>query len=165
MQRIEVDLSTQTLTLFNGADALKRYVVSTAANGAGEREGSECTPRGLHRIAAKIGGALPVGAALQGRSYTGDVCDAELYAAQPNRDWILSRVLWLEGAEAGLNRGNNSAGENVDSMRRYIYIHGTPDAEPMGVPQSHGCIRMRNNDVIALYQQVQPGTPVNIKEK
>lgn len=163
MKHIEINLAQQQLSLFNGANLHLSYSISTALNGAGETEGSECTPRGQHRIAAKIGGGLPVCAVLKGRRFTGEICSSELLAAEPNRDWILSRILWLEGCELGKNRGQGD-GASVDSMRRYIYIHGTPDSEPMGRPKSHGCVRMRNQDVIELYEQIAPGTPVNIKE-
>lgn len=167
MKHIEINLAQQQLTLFNGAAVQLRYSVSTALNGAGENEGSECTPRGQHRIAAKIGGGLPSRAVFKGRRFTGEICSNTLQLAEPNRDWILSRILWLEGCEPGKNRGllgSDFGGSSVDSMRRYIYIHGTPDSEAMGRPQSHGCVRMRNQDLIELYEQIAPGTPVNIKE-
>ena len=162
--RIEVDITQQTLSLISGDECLRTYSVSTAKNGAGEAEGSERTPRGKHRVAAKIGGGLSPAAALQGRRPTGEVWSQTLHAEAPERDWILSRILWLEGCENGINRGSNNSGHCVDSMHRYIYIHGTPDCEPMGEPKSHGCVRMRNSDVIDLYSQVEPGTPVLIYE-
>ena len=121
--------------------------------------GSECTPRGLHVVRARIGAGLPAGSVLVGRRPTGEVWSRELAAREPGRDWILSRILWLSGLEIGRNR----LGE-VDTMRRYIYIHGTPDTEPMGVPASHGCIRMRNEDVMELFDDVPAGTPVEIRE-
>ena len=158
--RIHVDLASQRLSLF-GADGacIRRYLVSTALNGPGEVRESGCTPRGLHRIRAKIGGAVPRGTVFRGRRPTGEVWTAELAAAFPGRDWILSRILWLSGDEPGRNRFGK-----VDSMRRYIYIHGTPDDQPMGEPRSHGCIRMRNDDVIELFSLVPPGTLVEIAE-
>lgn len=104
-----------------------------------------------------IGGGLPSGAVLRGRRPTGETWSAELAARYPNRDWILSRILWLSGCVPGYNRLGA-----VDSMRRFIYIHGTPDCEPMGVPFSHGCIRMRNDDVIRLFSMVRPGTEVDV---
>lgn len=164
MPIINIQLSTQTLVLRNAERELLRFSVSTAKNGAGELEGSECTPRGHHIIAAKIGGQLPLAAALTGRKATGEICDQACFQAAPTRDWILTRILWLQGQELGRNKGLNSAGQNVDSMSRYIYIHGTPDAEPMGEPRSHGCIRMRNSDIVTLYQAVEPGTEVLITE-
>ena len=154
-----VDLSTQRMTLREGGDILKAYAVSTAVNGPGEQHGSECTPRGRHVIRAKIGSGEPSGAVFVGRRPTGEVWSSRLGLRHPSRDWILSRILWLSGTEVGRNRLGT-----VDSMRRYIYIHGTPKTEPMGVPASHGCIRMRNRDVIDLFDQVKIGTPVHILE-
>jgi lipoprotein-anchoring transpeptidase ErfK/SrfK len=158
--RIEVVLAEQRLALF-GADGacIRRYAVSTARNGAGERMHSGCTPRGRHRIRAMIGAGAPAGAVFRGRRPTGEVWSPDFAAAHPGRDWILSRILWLCGCEPGRNRFGA-----VDSMRRYIYLHGTSDDQPMGAPLSHGCIRMRNADVIELFALVAPGTPVNIAE-
>lgn len=165
MQSIVINIAEQSLTLMRDGLESKRYLVSTAKNGAGETSGSECTPRGMHRVAAKIGGGLASGAALTGRRPTGECWSADLHELNPSRDWILSRILWLEGCEPGINRGVNSNNQLVDSMQRYIYIHGTPDSEPMGQPLSHGCVRMRNSDVIDLYKQIDPGTAVEIKEQ
>lgn len=159
-ERIEIDLVRQTLRLLDEADReLARYPVSTAANGAGERDGSFCTPRGRHRIRAKIGAGQPVGTVFRGRRPTGEVYSPELAEASPRRDWILTRILWLCGEEPGRNR----FGE-VDTMRRYIYIHGTPDSTPMGEPGSIGCIRMRNDDLLALFERVPAGIRVDIHE-
>lgn len=141
-----------------GAKAVCTYSVSTALNGAGEQEGSGCTPRGWHYIRARIGAGLHEGAVLVGRRPTGEIYSNELAQRFPQRDWILSRILWLSGREPGRNRLGA-----VDTMRRYIYLHGTPDTEPMGVPQSHGCIRMRNSDVIDLFERVVTGMPVLIR--
>lgn len=163
MQRIVIQLATQTLSLEDAGRLLARYSISSALNGAGSLEGSECTPLGKHLVAAKIGGGLPAGAALKGRRPTGEICTPELYTQAPERDWILSRILWLQGCEPGINSGLAASGHNVDTMARYIYIHGTPDQEPMGEPKSHGCIRMRNSDVIELYDAVNPGVEVVIK--
>lgn len=159
--RILIDLATQSLSLF-GADGacIRRYRVSTALNGAGEVSDSGCTPRGRHRIRAKIGAGAANAAVFRGRRPTGEVWTPELAAANPGRDWILSRILWLSGCEPGRNRLGK-----LDSMRRYIYIHGTPDDQPMGEPRSHGCIRMRNEDVIELFDLVQAGTEVDIEER
>lgn len=121
--------------------------------------GSFKTPRGRHRIRAKIGTGQPVNTVFVGRRPTGEIFTPELAARHPDRDWILTRILWLSGCEPGFNR----LGE-VDSMRRYIYIHGAPDTVPMGVPASHGCIRMRNVDVMDLFDRVPVGTPVEILE-
>ena len=158
--RIEVSIAGQCLTLLNDSGiVLQRYLVSTAAKGAGEQMGSYQTPRGLHRIRARIGDGLPLGAVLRGRRATGEVCTPELMAAQPDRDWILTRILWLCGEESGKNRGGQ-----VDTMRRYVYIHGTPDSVALGVPGSHGCIRMRNTDMVDLFDRLPVGTPVLISE-
>jgi lipoprotein-anchoring transpeptidase ErfK/SrfK len=133
--------------------------VSTGAKGAGEQRGSFLTPRGRHIVRAKIGGGAPEGAVFVGRRATGELCTAEAYAANPNRDWILSRILWLSGQEPGKNRLGN-----VDTFRRYIYLHGTPDQVAVGAPGSHGCIRMRNRDIVQLFELVPAGTAVEIVE-
>ena len=157
--RIEVDLGRQQLRLLQEDVLLAHYCVSTAANGAGERNGSLCTPRGRHRIRAKIGSGLAPGAVLVGRRPTGEIWSPELHAAHPGRDWILTRILWLCGCEPGHNR----FGE-VDTMRRYIYIHGAPDSAAMGVPGSHGCVRMRNDELVELFDRVPVGCEVMIHE-
>ncbi len=156
---IQVDLAKQQLRWSGAAGKERCFPVSTAVAGAGERFGSGCTPRGLHVVRAKIGTAAPSGAVFVGRRHTGEIYDSELAARFPRRDWILTRILWLSGTEIGRNRLGD-----VDTMRRYIYIHGTPEAEPMGVPGSHGCIRMRNADVITLFDITPAGTPVEITE-
>ena len=158
--QILIDIPSQTLSLLGDDGAcIRRYSVSTARNGAGEASGSFCTPRGRHIIRARIGAGAPIGAAFRGRRPTGEVWTPELAAANPGRDWILTRILWLSGTEPGFNR----LGE-VDSMRRYIYIHGTPDSAAVGVPGSHGCIRMRNEDIADLFDRVPAYTPVEITE-
>ncbi len=159
--RLRIDLARQLLELIdpNGV-VVRSYVVSTAARGAGEDHGSYRTPRGRHVVRAKIGGGLPVNAVLVSRRPTGEIYRPELAGQEPERDWILSRILWLSGSE----RGRNRLGA-VDTMRRYIYIHGAPDEAPMGEPHSHGCIRMRNADVIDLFERVAVGTPVDIEEE
>ena len=158
--RIEISVAAQTLQLLDDAgQLLRQYTISSAANGVGEQMGSYQTPRGRHRIRARIGDGLPLGAVLRGRRPTGEICTPELMAVQPDRDWILTRILWLCGEEPGKNRGGQ-----VDTMRRYVYIHGTPDNVVLGVPGSHGCIRMRNTDMVDLFNRVPVGTPVNISE-
>ncbi len=155
---IRIDIPTQILELVGDDGAcIRRYRVSTAKNGPGEQSGSHRTPRGRHVVRAKIGAGAPVGAAFRGRRPTGEVWSPGLAAATPERDWILTRILWLSGCEPGFNRLGS-----VDSMRRYIYIHGTPDTEPMGVPLSIGCVRMRNQDVAELFDLVPAGTAVEI---
>ena len=159
MKSLHVSIADQTLRLMEDGHTLETYSVSTALKGAGEQSGSEQTPRGTHRVRAKIGAGMPSGTVFRGRRPTGEVWNPDLQAQHPGRDWILTRILWLSGTEVGRNRLGN-----CDSMRRYIYIHGTPDTEPMGVPLSHGCIRMRNSDIIDLFDRVPPYTPVYIEE-
>lgn len=155
---IEICLKNQTLTLWSGENVRPAvYPVSTALNGAGECNGSGCTPRGKHYVRAMIGADQPLNTVFVGRRPTGEILTPELAARYPERDWILTRILWLCGLEPGRNRLGS-----VDSFRRFIYIHGTPDTEPMGIPESHGCIRMRNDQVAELFAQVPSGTPVYI---
>lgn len=156
--RIHISIPEQRLVLLDGAREAMNVLVSTAANGAGEVFGSGCTPRGAHVIRAKIGAGCAADTVFVGRRPTGEIYTPELRAQFPARDWILTRILWLSGCEVGRNRLGN-----VDTMRRYIYIHGTPDETPMGVPGSHGCIRMRNADLISLFDRVPVGTPVYIE--
>ena len=154
--QIEIAIAAQTLTLRDDAGAaIAQYSVSTALKGSGEEKNSYRTPRGRHIVRAKIGAGAPIGSVFKGRRATGEVWTPALGAQHPGRDFILTRILWLSGCEPGYNRLGN-----VDSMQRYIYIHGTPDSEPMGTPQSHGCVRMRNGDVIALFDAVPVGTSV-----
>ncbi|MEE9493065.1 MAG: L,D-transpeptidase [Gammaproteobacteria bacterium] len=155
---IKINLSTQTLHLINQGNN-KDYSISSAKNGVGECQGSECTPRGEHVIRAMIGKDAAAGAVFVGRRPTGEIYSPMLGEQFPERDWILSRILWLSGVERGYNRLGD-----VDTMRRYIYIHGCPDELPMGVPGSHGCIRMRNADIIDLFDRVQAGMKVLIHE-
>lgn len=157
--RIDIDLRAQRLRLCEAAATLRDYTVSTAANGPGEIRGSGCTPRGRHRVRAKIGAGLPAGAVLRGRRWTRELWSEQLAAHHPGRDWILSRILWLSGVEPGRNRLGC-----VDTFRRYIYVHGTADLANLGRPASHGCVRMRNEDVIELFDLVPAGTEVEIHE-
>lgn len=157
-QQLVVSLTRQRLQLWAEDQLRVEYAVSTSRFGPGERRDSQCTPRGLHSIRARIGAGLPIGAVLAGRRPTGEIYTAELAREYPERDWILTRILWLRGCEWGRNRGGN-----VDSMGRYIYIHGTPEPEVMGVPFSHGCIRMRNVDIVDLFDRVNAGTLVDIQ--
>lgn len=157
-ERIEIDLARQQLLLWRGHALAARYAISTARNGPGERVDSECTPRGAHAISAKIGADCPLNTVFVGRRPTGEIYDEALAAAAPGRDWILTRILWLAGREPGRN-----AGGDCDTLTRYIYIHGTPDSTALGQPGSRGCIRMRNADVVDLFEQVEVGTPVDIR--
>ncbi len=156
---LHVDLSAQRLDLIEGSTIVASYPVSTSRYGAGEQVGSFKTPRGRHIVRAKIGAGQPPGAVFVARRPTGEIHSEALARAQPDRDWVLSRILWLSGTEIDKNRLGL-----VDSMRRYIYIHGTPDSEPLGEPRSIGCIRMSNADVIELFDLVAIGTPVNVTE-
>ena len=156
--KIEVDVSRQALKLFDD-DGNRQFEssVSTAKNGIGELKNSECTPLGLHVIRAKIGAGCSENTIFVGRRPTGEIYRKAMRSQFPNRDWILTRILWLSGKEPGKNRLGN-----VDTMSRYVYIHGAPDDDPMGVPGSKGCVKMRNADIIKLYNQVPVGTTVEI---
>jgi hypothetical protein len=154
---LRVSLVAQALTLARGNTVEKIYAVSTSKHGAGELNGSFKTPRGRHVVRAKIGAGAPLNAVFRGRRLTGEIYTPELARANPGRDWILTRILWLSGTEIGRNRLGP-----VDTMRRYIYIHGTPDTEPRGVPGSIGCIRMANADLVELFDIVPVGTVVDI---
>lgn len=156
---LHISLADQCLYGFANGQLLLRLPVSTALNGPGELNGSGCTPRGLHQVRAKIGEGLPSAAVLRGRRWTGEVWSPELHAQFPGRDWILTRILWLSGCEPGRNRLGA-----VDTFRRYIYLHGTPDSEPMGVPLSHGCVRLRNSDLLQLFPRVPLHCAVRIDE-
>jgi L,D-transpeptidase YbiS len=155
--KIEIDAAKQELRLLDGKRVVKRYAVSTATRGLGEKNGSLCTPRGRHIVRAKIGAGQPVGTVFVRRRPTGEVWTPELHEKYPGRDWILTRILWLSGREPGRNRLGD-----VDTMRRYIYIHGSPDTAAMGKPGSIGCIRMRNRDIAELFDLVAPYTEVQI---
>ena len=158
-KRIEIDLTQQRLRLFEGERVVMDVAVSTAKNGPGEQKGSECTPRGAHIIRAKIGAGCPADTIFVGRRPAGEMYSPEFGARFPGRDWILTRILWLSGLEPGRNRLGQ-----VDTMRRYIYIHGTPEHVSLGVPGSRGCVRMRNRDIIELFERVPAGTRVEIIE-
>lgn len=154
---IQISLAEQRLRLLVQQRPVLDCALSSALNGPGEHSGSGCTPRGWHRIRLKIGAGCPPGTVFVARRPTGERYSPALAAAHPQRDWILTRILWLSGAEPGRNRGGA-----CDSLRRFIYIHGTPETEPMGVPRSHGCIRMRDTDLLALFEQVEVGDAVLI---
>ncbi|BEV08575.1 MULTISPECIES: L,D-transpeptidase [unclassified Methylophilus] len=157
---IDISIPAQTLTLFDDqGQPRKQYAVSTAANGVGCVKNSGCTPLGTHIVRAKIGEGAPENTVFVGRRPTGEIFTPALKQAFPERDWILTRILWLSGTEPGKNR----LGE-VDTMQRYIYIHGTPDSTELGKPGSHGCVRMRNTDLIELFDLVPVGTPVHLHE-
>jgi len=156
--QIIISIPSQQLELFDDTGALlRRYSVSTGANGAGEEMNSNCTPRGRHIIRAKIGTGQPENTVFVRRRPTGEIYNAELERQQPGRDWILTRILWLSGCEKGYNRSGT-----CDTMRRYIYIHGTPDNVQLGIPGSRGCVRMRNAELLELFDLVPVGTGVRI---
>ena len=156
---IDISLASQSLSLFAADGSLVRcYPVSTASRGPGEWRESYCTPRGKHLVRAKIGAGQAENTVFVGRRPNGEIYSPELAATFPERDWILTRILWLSGCEPGRNRLGA-----VDTMRRMIYIHGSPDDVVVGIPASHGCIRMRNADIVDLFDRVPVYTPVLIR--
>jgi len=159
IQRLHISIPQQRLMLFEGDKLVFERQVSTAKNGVGECSGSGCTPRGEHVIRAKIGTDQAANTVFVGRRPTGEIYNEALAKENPDRDWILTRILWLSGCERGRNRLGN-----VDTMRRYIYIHGSPNTVSMGKPESHGCIRMRNQDVITLFDYIAVGASVLISD-
>ncbi len=152
-------ISNQICQLVINNEILFEVPISSALNGVGQQKNSGCTPLGLHQIRACIGANQAENTIFVGRRPTGEIYTAELGLQFPERDWILTRILWLSGLELGKNRLGN-----VDTMQRYIYIHGCPDSLPMGKPLSHGCIRMHNKDLLTLFELVEPGTKVMIHE-
>ncbi|HBC57310.1 MAG TPA: L,D-transpeptidase [Gammaproteobacteria bacterium] len=152
-----IKLADQSLTVYRDSEVTRRYLVSTAKKGAGQQYGSEQTPLGRHIVRAKIGAGAQPGAVFVARRLTGEIYSPQMSVAEPERDWILTRILWLSGTEVSRNRLGQ-----VDTMRRYIYLHGSPPECVMGEPHSHGCIRMRNEEIIELFNEVDVGTPVHI---
>ena len=156
--KINIKIESQTLDLIdNKGNFLSTYPISSAIKGTGQTKGSYCTPLGDHIVRAKIGDAQPENTVFVGRRPTGEIFSPELAEQSPGRDWILTRILWLSGRELGFNRLGD-----VDTMGRYIYIHGSPDSVHLGQPGSIGCIRMRNADIVNLFDRIPAGTPVNI---
>jgi len=160
---INISISKQELTLIDGDDTIKQYAISTAKNGVGEEMDSECTPRGKHIVSEKIGAGCEPNTVFIGRMPTGEIFEPALRELHPERDWILTRILWLSGMEEGKNKGE-CEGKVLDSHDRYIYIHGTPDDVAMGQPGSRGCVRMRNTDIIELTKIIDEGIEVVINE-
>jgi lipoprotein-anchoring transpeptidase ErfK/SrfK len=157
--RIEIKIDSQYLDVINNDQVkVKSYQISSAKNGVGQNRGSFCTPLGKHVIRAKIGVGQPVNTVFIRRRPTGEIYSPSLGKKYPDRDWILTRILWLSGCELGFNRLGA-----VDTMRRYIYIHGSPDSIDIGRPGSIGCIRMLNTDLLELFDLINVGTEVNIK--
>ncbi|MDF9433618.1 L,D-transpeptidase family protein [Chromohalobacter israelensis] len=152
---LEIHLGAQSLTVWEADERRETFAISSGARGIGQQEGSGQTPVGWHYVRAAIGDGLPRGSVFRGRRPTGEVFSPDLARQYPERDWILTRILWLCGLERGVNRGGD-----VDSQRRYIYLHGTPDDQPMGVPASHGCIRLRDAALLSVFAAAPPGTPV-----
>lgn len=158
--RIVIGIPSQELDLWDeNQNIIRRYQISSAGNGVGQEYGSFCTPLGKHIIRAKIGTSQPINTVFIRRRPTGEIYTPELGARYPGRDWILTRILWLSGCERGFNRMGK-----VDTMRRYIYIHGSPDSAEMGKPGSIGCIRMHNRDLLELFNLVNAGTEVDIRD-
>ncbi|AHE67075.1 L,D-transpeptidase [Legionella oakridgensis] len=157
-QLIIIVAQSQQMHCYEQDELFKTYPVSTGKNGLGEQQGSECTPRGWHRIHSIIGLENEVNSVFVGRLWTGEIYSSELAVKYPGRDWILTRILQLDGLEPGRNKGGN-----VDSLERYIYIHGTPDTTPLGIPGSRGCVRMHNQDIIELANWVKIDTRVCIE--
>lgn len=155
---LNISIAKQQLTVVNNRESDKTYSVSTAKNGAGEKMGSECTPTGWHKIRVKIGSSYPLNSVFVGRRATGEIYSPQLGQDYPERDWVLTRILWLGGLESRKNRYGQ-----VDSTWRYIYIHGCPDELMLGIPESHGCIRMKNKDVLDLFNRVDVGLKVLIE--
>ena len=154
---LSVDTAKQRLCVYHQGLVIDEFPISTALNGVGEQQGSNCTPRGLHMIRAVIGRGMPENSVFVARRATGEIYNEELAQLYPNRDWILTRILWLSGLEVGKNRLGK-----VDTFRRFIYIHGTPSSEPIGVANSHGCIRMHNKELLLLMKYIIVGMEVNV---
>lgn len=154
-----ISFTRQNMLAFSGNRLWRRFVVSTGKNGIGERQGSEKTPRGWHRVHTIIGQTFPENTVWVARQPTGEIYTKALAKAYPERDWILTRIIQIEGLEQGRNLGGD-----VDTLKRFIYIHGTPDTTPLGMPGSHGCIRMANADVMALTEWVDERTLVYLEE-
>lgn len=156
---VEISLTEQRLKLYRDKDVLETFAISTAISGPGETSGSECTPRGRHVVFEKIGHGDEEGTVFVGRKPTGEVFNMALASKYPQRDWILTRIIRLAGDEPGYNQGGE-----VDTLERMIYIHGAPEGTKMGIPGSHGCIRMKNEDIVRFFELVEEGTIVNIRE-
>lgn len=155
--KLLIDTEKQHLKILRDGVTEATYRISSAKNGTGQDNGTGCTPLGRHTVKLRIGADCPANTVFVARRPTGEIYTADLANKYPERDWILSRILWLAGVESGFNRG-----ADCDTLKRFIYIHGCPDSEPMGIPASHGCIRMRNADIIELFEQVHNGMQVDI---
>ncbi|MBI9039632.1 MAG: L,D-transpeptidase [Bacteroidales bacterium] len=158
-QYIIIDISEQLLYLFENDTCIISFPISSSKYGIGNQSGSNKTPLGLHCIARKIGSKVPYGGILKGRKFTGKIAEIYTDETDSQKDVITTRILWLKGLESGVNKGYK-----IDSYNRYIYIHGTNEEGLIGKPLSHGCIRMKNSDVIKLFNMVSINTPVYISE-
>jgi lipoprotein-anchoring transpeptidase ErfK/SrfK len=147
---LRVLVAAQVVELWRDGKCAAVFPVSTSGFGVGSEPGSYRTPLGRFRVAEKIGEGLPSGAVLRGRQWTGEVA-----GQGGEEDLVLTRILWLEGLEP----------HNQNTKERYIYFHGTNQEAKIGTPCSHGCVRLRNADMLALFEAVPPGTPVEIIEK
>jgi hypothetical protein len=155
---LSINIAKQIVSVFKENKFVKELPCSTSRFGIGQREGSNCTPLGLHRIMEKIGAGEPAGTAFKSRKIIGHTSQPEFKDAK-----ITTRILWLEGLEPGLNKGFDD-GVNVDSHARYIYIHGTADQSSITKPTSYGCIHLADADLIPLFDSLPSGTLVWISE-
>ena len=154
---IYVSIKYQKLYLIEQDSVRFKFPISSAKLGIGNKENSMKTPIGLHTIKHKYGDGVPLAGLFKSRVYTGEVSPIYAQKVKSPTDDVTTRIMWLQGEEPGINRGRN-----IDSYKRYIYIHGTSEEGYIGEPASHGCIRMKNKDVINLYEEIEEGTPVLI---
>ena len=152
-----VSIAKQKMYRIKEHKIIKTYVISSSSYGVGSKAGSNKTPLGLHRIKEKFGDNTPINGRMIGRVYYGKIATIYTDQTKSKTDDVTSRILWLEGLEKGLNKG-----EGIDSYKRYIYIHGTSEEGRLGTPASHGCIRMKNKEMIELYDKIKIGTLVLI---
>jgi len=152
-----VSIKEQKLYHIKNDKIIKEYVISSSAYGIGSEAGSNKTPLGLHKIKQKYGEKTPINGRMVGRVFYGEIATIYTDNSKSKTDDITSRIFWLEGLEKGKNKG-----KGIDSYKRYIYIHGTSEEGRLGSPASHGCIRMKNKEVIDLYSLIEVGTLVLI---
>lgn len=152
-----VSVTNQKMYHIKNNTIIDEYIISTSEFGIGSKAGSNKTPLGMHQIKSKHGGETPIYGRMTGRVFNGDISKIYTDKKKSKTDDITSRIFWLEGLEEGVNKG-----KNIDSYKRYIYIHGTSEEGRLGSPASHGCIRMKNKEVIDLYNTIEVGTLVLI---
>lgn len=157
-RHVIVDCTRQLLHLYQGQELRASYAISTSASGLGSAAGSNRTPLGRHRVAEKFGEGASLGEVFSARRSTGRIARILTDDTDVPEDLVLTRILWLEGLEPGVNRG-----PGVDSHDRYIYIHGTNEEGLIGRPASHGCVRMRNRDVVELFAWLPVGAEVELR--